>query len=294
MTFTVYHNGVVCNWLLDADVIRVGSNMSEPTIKTLDEHREYVEKMARLSFFFARRLKDKMPESPAGELVRDRTPLFFHTLNYRDYQTRWDNPDCRPIIARANELGGLPPAEFEERMFAYIRDLAMARADEFYPKSVGMPGYLPPAWNAGSLKYDPPNPKLPPNWCCFHIANALSPRSIYDDPRHLPECFLQLMDRSAIEHGYDTLYTGTWLNDHPRWLALFPEEWRQNLSERKDLTGWNFGNWGQLVTSRGTFNDKAGQYAREHVTLKYKARSSHCAFDAMRSHLRGILSNSPG
>jgi hypothetical protein len=264
--------------------------MNEPTLKTLDEHREYVEKMARLSFYFARCLKDKMPESTLGELVSMRTPLFYHTLEYQDYQTKWDNPDCQAIIARANELGNLPPSEFEERMFASIHDLAMERAEKFYPKSVGMPGHLPPDWNVGSLKYDPPKPNLQPNWCCFHIANALAPRSFYDDPRHLPECFMELMDRSAKEYGYDTLYTATWLNDHPRWLALFPEEWHKNLSEGKDIVGWSFGNWGQLVTARGTFNDKAGQFAREHVTLKYKARSSHCSFENMRAHLREFKS----
>ncbi len=264
-------------------------SMSENEFKTLAEHREYVEKMTRLSFYFARRLKDKMPENTVGELLRGRTPLFFHALNYRDYETKWDNPDCRAMVARADELGGLPPAEFEERLYGEFRELAMARAEQFYPKSVGMPGYIPPEWNVRSLKYDPPRPKLLASWCCFHIANALAPRSIYDDPRHLPECFLELMDKSAAEYGYDTLYTSTWLNDHPRWLALFPAEWHENLSERKDTTGWSFGNWGQLVTSRGTFNDRAGQYAREHVTLKYKARSSHCAFAAMRAHLRELL-----
>ena len=154
-----------------------------------------------------------------------------------------------------------------------------------------MPDYWPPDWNVRSLKYDPPDPKgkLQPNWCCFHIANALAPRSIYSDPRHLPECFLELMERSAAEHGYDTLYTGSWLNDHPRWLELFPEEWRLNLSPGKDRTGWSFGNWGQLVTARGTFNLKAGAYARAHVALKYKSRSAHCSFTAMREHLINYL-----
>lgn len=263
--------------------------MKKNKIKTITEHREYVEKMARLSFFFARRLCEKTPGTSVGECVRDRTPLFFHALNYRDYQTKWNNPDCRSIITRADEMGDLSPTDFEERMFVEVYDLAMARAEAFYPTSVGMPGYLTSEWNVRSLKYDPPKPNLPANWCCFHIANALAPRSIFDDPRHLPECFLELMERSAKEHGYDALFTGTWLNDYPRWLALFPEEWRTNLSERRDTTGWSFGNWGQLVTARGTFNDKAGQYAREHVTPKYKVRTSHCSFDAMRAHLRTLL-----
>ena len=256
--------------------------------KTLAEHQDYVEQMCRLSFFTARRLKDQTPDEPVSELLRKHTPLFLHALNCLDYETHWHNPGCMRIAARADELAGLPAPEFEERMYADTRGFAMERAERFYPKSVGMPGYLPEDWNVGSLKYDLPKKDLPPSYCNFHIANALAPRSIYDDPAHLPACFMKLMDESEKEYGYDTLHTGTWLNDTPRWLALFPQEWINNLSERSDWFGWHFGYWGQLVTGRGTFNAKAGLYVREHVLLKYKCRGSRCSFSAMRRHLDNL------
>ncbi len=144
--------------------------MSEIERKNLDEHREYVEKLARLAIFFARRLHEQTPDVPVGTLLRDRTPLLFHALNYRDYATKWDNPDCRRILARTDELGGLPPADFEESMYAGIRALAMARAEQFYPESVGVK--FPPWGDAapGSLKMDPPDDtgKRPRNWGNFH------------------------------------------------------------------------------------------------------------------------------
>lgn len=259
--------------------------------KSLAEHKDYIEQMARLSFFLARQLKEQNQEQTAGELLRDRTPLFFHTLHYLDYQTKWANQDCLRIMQKANELANLPAAEFEAQMYAEIKDLAMERAECFYPTSVGVK--LPP-WgqeSPGSLKIDPPDPsgKRAPHWGNFHIANALAPRSIYDDPRHLPECFLEIMARGEKEYGFDTLCTGTWLNDTPRWLALFPPEWIENLSPGSDRTGWHFGGWGQLVTKRGTFNEQAGQYVREHLKPKYRARSSHCSFAALRRHLEGFL-----
>ena len=259
--------------------------------KTLAEHKEYIEKMARLSFFFARRLKDKNPETPLSDLLRDRTPLLYHGLNYPDYLTKWNNPDCQRILKKADELSNLPAPEFEERMFAEIKDLAMERAERFYPESVGIDNVPWGKDSPHSLKLDPPDPKgkRALNWCNFHIANAVAPRSIYDDPRYLPECFMEIMARGEKEYGFDTLCTGTWLDDVPRWLALFPQEWIDNLSPRRDTTGWTFGNWGQLVTARGTFNDKAGQYARENLTLRYKCRSSHCSFAAMRKHLEELL-----
>jgi len=257
--------------------------------KTLEEHKTYVEQMARLSFFVARRLKHKKPETLISELIRNHTPLFFHALNYVDYETQWHNPSCMRIAAKADEVAYLPAPDFEERVFAEIRELAMERAERFYPKSVGI--WLPEDWNVGSLKYDTPRKDRPPNYCNFHIANALAPRSIFDDPLHLPGCFMELMDQSEKEYGYDTLTTGTWLNDTPRWLALFPEEWTNNLSERNDGFRWHFGCWGQMVTGRGTFNEKAGLYIREHGVLKYKNRGSHCSFTAMRQHLEVLLGN---
>jgi len=256
--------------------------------KTLKEHKEYVEQMCRISFFFARRwLKEQTPEKTIGELLRDHTPLLFHALNYLDYDTKWDNPDCTKIMDMASKFQNMSPSEFEERMWTEIKEPALERAEKFYPVSVGVK--MPEDWNVGSLKYDPPKPNLPANYCCFHIANALAPRSIYDDPRHLPECFLELMERSEKEYGYDTLWTATWLNDTPRWLAIFPEEWTKNLSPGDTLASWHFGFWGQMVTARGTFNEKAGRYVRENGMLKYKIRASHCSFASMRKHLTALL-----
>ncbi len=254
--------------------------------KTVEEHCVFVEQIAKISFFLTAKFRDKIPDKTAGEILRDHTPLFYHALNYLDYKTKWDNPDCQRIMEKANELKDLPASEFEEAMYLAIKDFAMKRAKKCYPGSVGVS--LPEGWNAGSLKYDPPKDNLPEGHCCFHIANALAPRSIYDDPEHLPECFIELMNRSEKEYGYHTLYTGSWLNDTPRWLALFPAEWINNLSPGSNNIGWHFGYWGQLVTARGTFNEKAGQFVRNNLELKYKTRSSHCSFSAMRKHLANL------
>jgi hypothetical protein len=259
----------------------------ENSRKTLDEHKGYIEQLCRISFFYARYLKERYPEESIGMLLRKRTPFFHHALNMGGHIEKGNEPDCLRIEALADKIGNLAIEEFEERMYSEIKKLAMARAEEFYPVSVGMG--VPPDWNVRSLKYDPPGEKLPSSWCNFHIANWTAPKSFFDDPRHLPECFLELMDKSAREYGYDTLHTSTWLNDNPRWLALFPKEWKTNLSRRSGLPGWSFGNWGQLVTARGTFNYRAGQHVRTHMELKYKCARSHCSFEAMRRHLESFL-----
>ena len=258
--------------------------MTKVVKKSLSAHKEYVEQMARVSFFFASKwLKSKMPEKNIGVLIREHTPLFYHALEYHDYASRWNIPECLEILAKADELQDLSPMKFENRMWLEIKDLAMKRAEEFYLQSVGV---TPPEdYNAGSLKYDPPADNRPANYCNFHIANAISPKSIFEDPAYLPECFMQLMDKSEKEYGFDTLVTGTWLNDNPRWLKLFPQEWLDNLSPRTDNIGWSFGEWGQVVTARGTFNEKVGSDLRRTGKFKYKSRYSRCSFQAMRRHL---------
>ena len=133
-----------------------------PELKTLEEHRRYVEGFARVSFFFARKwLVPKFPEKKPGELIRDHTPVLYHGLNYP--AAAWaDNPECRDILDRADRLADLEPDEFEEAMWDGIKELAAKRAELNYPNAVGVKA--PASWNCGSLKYDPPSehPDLDP------------------------------------------------------------------------------------------------------------------------------------
>ena len=264
--------------------------MGELKLKTLEEHCEMVEQMGKLSFFLASRWrKEKRSDKTPGELIRDHTPFFYHGLNHLDYKTKWDNPECQRILAHADELQQLPPEEFEVQMWAFVRDHAMKRAEQFYPESVGIK--VDPGWNCGSLKYDPPaeHPTLPPGKVVFHIANAVSPHSIFDDPAYLPHCFLLLMKEAELRFGCNVLCTSTWLNEKQAFLDCFPQEWHCNLSPRPEtmqLPSWHFGWWGQLITRRGTINPQMVNFIRENGILKYLCRSSHCSFENMRKHLK--------
>ena len=260
-----------------------------PELKTLEEHFEYVKRMTRVSFFFARKwLVPQFPETSIGELIRDHTPALYHGLNYEDYQTKWDNPDCRNILSHANDLSALSPEDFEEEMWKFIEKLARKRAELTYPAAVGI--QAPPDWNCGSLKYDLPanHPDMDPNWIVFHIANAVGPKSIFDDPTYLPCCFLLLMKEAEIRFNSNILYTSTWLNEKEEFLQIFPQEWRDNREpcDKKPVPGWHFGWWGQLVTGKGTVNPKTEKFARENGYLKYACRMSYCSFSSMRRHLK--------
>lgn len=265
--------------------------MARSDVKSRAEHREYVRSLARISFFFGYRWHQRHPEEGIADVLCGRTPLFHHALSLMRNEGA-SHPAWQALLSRAEETVSAvrDAAEFEEVMFTEVADFADERAERFYHESVGVKP--PDDWNVRSLKYDPPVDGLPPNHCNFHIANALAPRSMLDDPQHLPLCFLELMDRSEAEYGYDTLRTFTWLNDHPVWLAFFPQEWHDNLGPRDERVSWNFGYWGQVVNARGAFNDRIGRYIREHGELRYKPRASQCSFRAMREHLHRLLARS--
>lgn len=256
--------------------------------KTLDEHKEYVEKMLRLSFFFAKKwLAPRNPDKSMRQLITDNAPVFYHALHHAP-GTWNDIPECVKIMEEADKLAHLSPEDFEEEMWQFCRIHAMTQAEKNYPVGVGV--NTKPGWNIGTLKYDPPTETLPEGHIVFHISNAIGPHSIFEDPTYLPYCFLLLMKETEIRYGSHTLFTSTWLNNRPEWLALFPAEWHENLEdeneESKLLPPWHFGFWGQIVTKRGMISPVMDQYIRENGKLKFCSKSSHCSFKAMREHLK--------
>ena len=79
--------------------------------------------------------------------------------------------------------------------------------------------------------------------------------------------------------------THTWLNANAKWLALFPKEWHDNLTEPSTDVKWHYGYWGQFISARGTFNDRLGDYVRSTRKFRYYPRGSKCTLAAMRSHM---------
>ena len=253
--------------------------MHERTQKTFEEHCEFVEDLCRICFYTAYKFQEKLPDKSLGDVLREHTPFYYHALELEQ----------NAILPGFEILKADSAEEFEEKMWDQIRNLALHRAARYYKSSVGMS--IPMYFNCGSLRYDKPLPGLPPNYCNFHIANAIAPRSIFDDPDYLAGCLLELIKRSSAEYGFDTLRTSTWLSDNERFLAYFPQSWRDNrkiqvcIEDHPEIPGWAFGNWGQVITCRGTFNRKMGAYIRENLSMKYKTYSSFCSFAELKLHL---------
>jgi hypothetical protein len=249
-------------------------------------YKEFMERMIPLAINFAYMWKITHPMEEIRKILNQRTNLIeLLQLNKTEQQSLvdWSN-----FLDKAKSYfsEGVSKEYFEKELTCMLTPLALSRFNQYYEWRVN----LFEKYNAGSLKYDAPLSELPRNYCNFHIANMVSPKSFFEDPEYLPRCFMELMDKSEKEYGYDTLCTFTWLNSRSRWLALFPQEWHDNMSEPDNQITGNLGYWGQLITAGGTVNIRMEEYVRTHGELKYKPCKSHCSFKAMRRHLNKYLS----
>ena len=257
-------------------------------IKSLAEHIASIEEMAKFSFFYASRyLRSMVPEKSLAEALFDHTPLLFHGLNYREKESFAEIALCRMLGDGCERFDGFSPAEFEQEMWALCGEKIRLRAAELYETSRGVA--VPPGWNCGSLKYDIPsaeNPRL----CRFHIYSTISPAPFFGDPEYLILCFKLMMKECELRFNADTLITSTWLNERPRWLAFFPEEFRNSFAPRKVdyVPNRTVGSWGFLYDRRGCMNMKYIRQIRENGILPFFPRTGSCSFEAMRRHLDAL------
>ena len=169
--------------------------------------------------------------------------------------------------------------QFENKSLAYLK----SPMDLFIKKTYGSKAKKL-EYQAGSLKFDPAKD----GYVEFHIANLISPKSIFDDPLYLVNCFENLMDMAEDEYGAVGLFTHSWLNSLPKWQAYFPREWHENTGAVDTNIMWHFGFWGQLLSAKETFNYKYARRFRETGNLPFYPCGSRCSFENMRAHLKTL------
>lgn len=253
--------------------------------KTLEEHRDYLYQIVRLKLFFMHHWLAEHPLEAPVDVLRNRVDIYRKTdanpgaLNPPDID--WSAPAWQALegaLLHAYDRRRQDAAAFEEEGFAVLRASIDARVERDFHDQTHLLRY-----QCGSLRYDVYD--APRKEVTFHIANRISPKSIFDDPLYLPCCFVALMEHVEVHYQAEAIGTHTWLNSTPRWLALFPREWQENLSEPNTDVQWHYGYWGQFITARGTFSVKLGDHTRQHGSLKYWPRGSKCTIANMRRHL---------
>lgn len=264
--------------------------MTDALPKTLEEHREYLFSTIRLSLFFLARWQNEHPEEDFVSILRNRVNIIRKTEFNPEGRVPascnfyFEQPPWRKVEARLKEIYTLVKGDekcFEEWGFDYLRPFVDRRCErDFYDRSTEV------LWQCGFLRH---NPSLnPESTLGFHIRNDRTPNSFFHDPAHIRECFNQLLDVAERMHA-EYIGTGTWLNSLPKWLALFPQEWQDNLSEPNTDVQWHKGFWGQFINARGLFNARTAAVLRSTGRFPYYPRTSRCRVSVMREFV-----NAPG
>jgi len=262
------------------------------TLKTESEHRDYIHSITQLKLWFVWDWLRKHPEENFRSVLRNRVDIFRKTGYYDPIRMNSDSPDfevpgwreTEDLLERVWKIHRRDKSSdaFEDEASCAFREQLDKYAISSYEKSL-----LPPMMKCGSLTYHSPGAESP-DIIAVHIANTLQPASIFDDPSYLPRCLRELMDKSSVEFGVSKLHCGSWLNSHPRWLALFPQEWTDSLSPQDLSVQWHLGFWGQFITARGTFHERNAAKFRNLGQMPFAYRTADCTFDALRVHLDAL------
>ena len=260
--------------------------MDQP--KTLAEHHQMLEQTVRLMLGFAHRWALAHPDEALERILIERVDIWRKTHLNRSGLTA--KPDASQREWRAM-VAGIEAAfrrhsaarePFVDQAFTVLADSIAARAPEDFRRE--RDGEHLRQYDCGSLRHDAPSADGP-DVVFLHIANALAPRSIFADPAYLPDCLRQVIRKARERHDAERLCTHTWLNSHPSWLRLFPDEWQANLGPEDRDVQWHYGFWGQFLNARGCLNRKLAARFEASGTFPYWPRRSSCSFAALEQHL---------
>jgi hypothetical protein len=253
--------------------------------KTLEEHRDYLYQIVLLKLFFMHHWLAGHPLEKPVDVLRNRIDIYRKTdanpYGLSPAKIDWDAPDWQVLeqaLLQIYDRCHQDVATFEKEGFAVLRTSIDARVERDFRDTSHLGHY-----QCGSLRHNVHDAPL--KEVGFHIANRISPKSIFDDRLYLPCCFMVLMKHVEVQYQAEFITTGTWLNSNSKWLSLFPQEWHDNLGEPESDVQWHYGYWGQFITARGTFNGKLGEYTRQNGKLKYYPRASKCSIFNMRRHI---------
>lgn len=254
-----------------------------PSPKTLEEHREYLHEIVKLKLFFVHLWLEQHPEESFRNVIRNRVDIYRKTDANPGPHTPeavfFDLPAWKTMEDKALECYAANRENrtaFESEAFEIFRPSVDLRCERDYLDNSVLAKY-----QCGSLKHDPSPCPSDPTSISFHIANAIRPRSIFENPDYLRSCILLLCQAVKTQWGIKTLQCGSWLNDCGKWCEFFPPEWTEHMGARNEDVGWHYGFWGQFITARGTFNAKYGSILRETGRLPYYTRYSYCSVESL-------------
>lgn len=121
----------------------------------------------------------------------------------------------------------------------------------------------------------------------LHIRNNSMPQSPFDD---LPACFRslrQLGETASATEPFEVaeVICGSWLNDLPVFLGLFPPTYRESLEVSPPDSKSGFGWWGQLIDKTGRLHAKRAAMILETGVFPHSRKTGRCGFAEFMRYL---------
>ncbi len=123
----------------------------------------------------------------------------------------------------------------------------------------------------------------------LHFYNAVCPASPFADPAALKDDLRQCVCAAALDvPDAQTAQCGSWINNLPRFLDLFPQAYASSLVEThpdgKSGLGW----WGQFVTRNGGIHKERAHRLLSTGEFTYARMLGRCRFDDLLTHVDGV------
>ena len=259
--------------------------------KTIEEHRNYLYEVVKLKLFFLHRWMAEHPDEKFEFVLQNRVDIYRKTSANRELlnpvnlyfnESPW--LEMEQQAAELYQRYSNDAVKFEAEAFEVFKPSLDERLEKDYLDRSGLAGY-----QCGSLRHELKTGTIENEKSMgFHIANAVAPHSIFEDPQYLKDCLLQLCNKAETEYNATIISTGTWLNQLDNWLQYFPEEWHRNMGEPNTNVFWHYGFCGQFISARGTYNKKYGDYLRNTGKFPHYPCFSYCHINAIREHLTNL------
>jgi hypothetical protein len=123
-----------------------------------------------------------------------------------------------------------------------------------------------------------------------HFINADMPDSPFEDVRKFGGYLLRAIEDACMKHpSIREVECGTWMNNVPRFLQLWPVSYHNNRHNREDTGGFGPGWWGQYLKATGEFNEKAAEILRSTGKHRNPISIGRCPLQDALTHLGNFL-----
>ena len=257
----------------------------------LRTHANYLQESLKLMVCYVSELTCRRePPVPIDEALELRTDILRRTVHF-------DGRHPAYSLEPANAAWDGLRAQLAERIFAHadvadtdaletecwtiLQPLVEPIAREHYERSLqdGQGPYQ--CWSFDTRANAPGAIPL-------HVRNAYRPASPFS-AAHRPQLVERLLrllhDAQAAHPAATRLRCGSWLNQLPPFLSLFPPSWSASFVA-SDYSSGTYGHWGQYMDHRGAFHLHNGAALRRTGRHPYAAGTCQCDIAEVIRHLR--------